>query len=133
MCLNSVTFGNNNHQNIGCIGDELGVCTNFASFGNDNTQKIRCMFVTENCTNITFEGEGNNQNLVCVHSTDCTNESQFVEDNTQKSVCVYSGTCLNDGIDTQVISVRSDNCENDDASESTTICVNSRIINRPNS
>ena len=51
--------------------------------------------------------------------------------NTQNMICVNSGTCHNDGTDTKVISVKSNNCESDDAFGSTTICVNNRIINRP--
>ncbi len=81
-------------------------------------------------------GDGNTQNLLCIRSTQCTNEIGSIEapidSNTQSTTCVNSGTCQNDGTDTKVISVKSSSCNNDGASGSTTICINNRIINRPN-
>ena len=101
--------------------------------GNDITQNIDCFFVSIGCLN-NSAGDGNDQNLMCFRSAQCTNNSTLgISGNTQKSICINSGTCQNDGTDTTVISVKTSNCNNGDASGSTTICVNNRIINRPSS
>jgi hypothetical protein len=92
------------------------------------------VFVSMDCSNNIFQGNGSTQNLLCVKSSQCSNESNSpTSGNTQKSICVRSGNCQNNGVDTKVISIKSSSCKNDDASGSTTICVNNRIINRPSS
>ena len=130
-------LGNDNTQIINCFSVGVNGCVNGVfdpvNFepSNDNTQNMKCIIVSGGCLN-NANGDSNDQNLLCVKSSQCTNESNTpTGGNTQKSVCVNSGTCQNDGIDTKVISVKSDNCQSDDASGSTTICVNNRIINRP--
>jgi hypothetical protein len=138
-CKNNA-FGNDNTQNLNCrfITVHTGGCGNdIIDAGNNNIQDMKCLFVSIGCTN-TLEGDGNElggneQSLLCVNSVRCDNVSFDANGNVQKSVCVNSGTCLNQGTDTKVISVKSDNCENDDVPGSKTICVNNRIINRPNS
>ena len=130
-------FGDGNTQTIKCNSVGSGGCRNsvvpFNPLGsnNDNTQDMKCLLVKEGCLN-SAQGDGNNQNLLCIKSTQCSNEIDSpTTGNTQKSVCINSGTCQNDGTDTKVISVKSDSCKNDDVAGSKTICVNNRIIHRP--
>ena len=129
----SIGFGQNgNIQNMECLSVGNSGCVNSA-VGSDNTQNMNCKFVSVGCIN-DATGEGIIRIFsACIQHNAAMKINSDTEGNTQKSVCLNSGTCQNDGTGTKVISVKSSSCKNDDASGSTTICVNNRILTRTNS